>query len=186
MKPVPFSIARAGARSAPSVRAALWRLAGSEGRSYGFVGHVGPAPVWEIVSGRTCSFGKRDRSSFDTCLPLVQARPDDHRRAGAGEGRAERSRGEALADHAEERRRLRPVRLVQAVGERRLEEIGRPAASAAPSSAARPAENAASAWGTVTGSAALDSAVSAARGRDDGDRRGRVSCPRSGRFAFPT
>ena len=36
-KPVPFSIARAGARSGPSVSAALCRLAGSEGRSYGFV-----------------------------------------------------------------------------------------------------------------------------------------------------
>src|ERR671910_888609 len=35
VKPVPFSIARAGARSAPSVSAALCRLAGSVGRSYG-------------------------------------------------------------------------------------------------------------------------------------------------------
>ena len=33
VKPLPFSIARAGARSAPSVSAALWRLAGSDGRS---------------------------------------------------------------------------------------------------------------------------------------------------------
>ena len=38
VKPIAFSIARAAARSGPSVRAALWRLAGSEGRSYGFVG----------------------------------------------------------------------------------------------------------------------------------------------------
>jgi hypothetical protein len=30
VKPVPFSIARAGARSGPSVSAALWRLAGSD------------------------------------------------------------------------------------------------------------------------------------------------------------
>ena len=37
VKPVPFSIARAGARSGPSVMAALWRLAGSLG-PYGFVG----------------------------------------------------------------------------------------------------------------------------------------------------
>ena len=33
VKPMPFSIARAAARSGPSVIAALWRLAGSEGRS---------------------------------------------------------------------------------------------------------------------------------------------------------
>ena len=32
-KPMPFSIARAGARSGPSVSAALCRLAGSDGRS---------------------------------------------------------------------------------------------------------------------------------------------------------
>ena len=35
--PIPFSIARAGARSTPSVRAALWRLAGSVGAAYGSV-----------------------------------------------------------------------------------------------------------------------------------------------------
>ncbi len=35
VKPIAFSIARAGARSGPSVRTALWRLAGSDGRSYG-------------------------------------------------------------------------------------------------------------------------------------------------------
>jgi hypothetical protein len=34
-KPIAFSIARAGARSGPSVRAALRRLAGSVGRPYG-------------------------------------------------------------------------------------------------------------------------------------------------------
>ena len=33
LKPMPFSIARAGARSGPSVSAALWRFAGSDGRS---------------------------------------------------------------------------------------------------------------------------------------------------------
>ncbi len=38
VKPIAFSMARAAARSGPSVSAALWRLAGSEGRSYGFVG----------------------------------------------------------------------------------------------------------------------------------------------------
>ena len=37
VKPVPFSIARAPARSGPSVRAALRRLAGSDGVSYGVV-----------------------------------------------------------------------------------------------------------------------------------------------------
>ena len=37
MKPTPLSIARAGARSGPSVMAALWRLAGSLG-PYGFAG----------------------------------------------------------------------------------------------------------------------------------------------------
>ena len=48
VKPVPFSIARAGARSGPSVRAALWRLAGSEGRSYGF------SLMWgRLLSGRS-------------------------------------------------------------------------------------------------------------------------------------
>ena len=36
-KPTAFSIARAPARSGPSVSAALWRLAGSEGTSYGVV-----------------------------------------------------------------------------------------------------------------------------------------------------
>jgi hypothetical protein len=35
VNPVPLSIARAGARSGPSVRAALRRLAGSDGRWYG-------------------------------------------------------------------------------------------------------------------------------------------------------
>ena len=35
MKPIALSIARAPARSGPSVRAAEWRLAGSVGRSYG-------------------------------------------------------------------------------------------------------------------------------------------------------
>ena len=34
-KPMPFSIARAAARSMPSVSAALWRFAGSEGIAYG-------------------------------------------------------------------------------------------------------------------------------------------------------
>ena len=33
VNPIPFSIARAGARSGPSVSAALCRLAGSDGRS---------------------------------------------------------------------------------------------------------------------------------------------------------
>jgi hypothetical protein len=33
VRPIPFSIARAGARSGPSVSAALRRLAGSDGRS---------------------------------------------------------------------------------------------------------------------------------------------------------
>ncbi len=37
LKPVPFSIARAGARSGPSVSALEMRLAGSLGRSYGLV-----------------------------------------------------------------------------------------------------------------------------------------------------
>ena len=37
VKPVAFSIERAPARSGPSVSAALWRLAGSDGRSYGVV-----------------------------------------------------------------------------------------------------------------------------------------------------
>jgi hypothetical protein len=45
VKPVPFSIARAGARSGPSVSAALCRLAGSDGRSYGFV----------VIAGRLLS-----------------------------------------------------------------------------------------------------------------------------------
>ena len=38
VKPIALSIARAGARSGPSVSAALCRLAGSLGRSYGFTG----------------------------------------------------------------------------------------------------------------------------------------------------
>ena len=33
--PMPFNIARAAARSMPSVSAALWRFAGSEGIAYG-------------------------------------------------------------------------------------------------------------------------------------------------------
>ncbi len=36
VKPTAFSIARAPARSKPSVIAWLWRLAGSDGRAYGF------------------------------------------------------------------------------------------------------------------------------------------------------
>ena len=36
VKPIALSIARAAARSGPSVMTAEWRLAGSEGRSYGF------------------------------------------------------------------------------------------------------------------------------------------------------
>src|SRR6476469_2579577 len=40
VKPMPFSIARAAARSGPSVRAALWRFAGSDGRSYGLLNGV--------------------------------------------------------------------------------------------------------------------------------------------------
>ena len=62
VKPIPFSIARAGARSAPSVSAALWRLAGSDGRSYGFA-HTGPAPGPRLRSGITSVSGKRRRSS---------------------------------------------------------------------------------------------------------------------------
>ena len=43
VKPIPFSIDRAAARSGPSVSAALCRLAGSEGRSYGVVMSRSPA-----------------------------------------------------------------------------------------------------------------------------------------------
>src|SRR5436305_4487918 len=40
VNPIPFSIARAAARSGPSVMAALCRLAGSDGRSYGLLNRV--------------------------------------------------------------------------------------------------------------------------------------------------
>ena len=107
MKPVPFSIARAGARSAPSVSAALWRLAGSEGRSYGLSAHVGPAPVGEIVSGRTCSCGKARAKLGGARIGLAVARPDHHRRTGSGECGAERARGKLPANRAEKRRARR-------------------------------------------------------------------------------
>ena len=42
-KPIALSIARAGARSGPSVSAALCRLAGSDGRSYGLL--IEPPPL---------------------------------------------------------------------------------------------------------------------------------------------
>ena len=51
VKPIAFSIARAAARSGPSVSAALCRLAGSDGRSYGF-GVTGRARLPRGHSGR--------------------------------------------------------------------------------------------------------------------------------------
>ena len=74
---------------------ALGRVGGTVVR---VLGHVGPAPVGEIVSGRTCSFGKRRRSSVGARVGLAVARPDDHRRAGAGEGGAKRARGRLRAN----------------------------------------------------------------------------------------
>src|SRR5579871_6694580 len=54
VNPIAFSIDRAAARSGPSVRAALWRLAGSEGRSYGepvMAAHPIRAPLSRVDLG---------------------------------------------------------------------------------------------------------------------------------------
>src|SRR6188472_533384 len=59
VKPIAFSMARAGARSGPSVSAAEWRFAGSDGRSYGF--SVTPA--------------SRARRGSPTPGPMRRARP---------------------------------------------------------------------------------------------------------------
>ncbi len=59
LKPVPFSIARAGARSGPSVMAALLRLAGSLG-PYGCVGMLTTARLLRVC-GRRWRPGRRGR-----------------------------------------------------------------------------------------------------------------------------
>ena len=60
VKPTAFSIARAPARSGPSVSAALCRFAGSEGRSYGVVSGV----VVVVVTGRLARSGWTGRGTI--------------------------------------------------------------------------------------------------------------------------
>src|SRR3954462_1912782 len=91
-RPIALSIARAGARSTPSVMAALFRLAGSVGRLYGALNaacsFACDRQVEDVVLRE--ALGERDG---DVALPLL-ARPDDHGRPGSGERRDERTLGE--------------------------------------------------------------------------------------------
>src|SRR5665213_1077302 len=80
VKPVPLSIARAGARSGPSVIAALLRLAGSLGRAYGFSDMPGTLPDARAVPREGCSdtdtaVGARRTPSGGAYLELGAARP---------------------------------------------------------------------------------------------------------------
>src|SRR3954470_24606891 len=118
VKPVPFSIARAAARSGPSVRAALRRLAGSLGRSYGL-----------LTAG--CSFGRggqrQDRVVGEALAQrggagLAVVRPDDDGRPRAGQRHRDRTARRVVAQQVEVRRARRAERLVQAVPRRRCEQ----------------------------------------------------------------
>src|SRR3954452_9885409 len=112
-RPIALSIARAGARSTPSVMAALLRLAGSVGRLYGSLNAACSFACDRQVKNVVLreALGQRDG---DIALPVL-ARPDDHGRARPGEGRAERALRQVGADLAQMRRVLGAVRLVQTV-----------------------------------------------------------------------
>ena len=115
MKPTPFSIARAGARSTPSVSSELRRLAGSVGVEYD--AHAASVP-------RLATLQREDARVREPALELGGdrgavrlPRPDDDGRARARERDAGRARGRLAAELVEERRVRGAVRLVQAVVE---------------------------------------------------------------------
>ncbi len=119
MKPTPFSIARAGARSTPSVSAALLRFAGSVG--------------WLVNAQCGSLVGDAQRQDLRVGETLLQFRygawhrpclfqPDDDGRAGAGKRDARLAGDGVVAQLGEERRVLEPERLVQAVVERSRKE----------------------------------------------------------------
>src|SRR4051794_30322289 len=114
-KPVPFSIARAAARSGPSVSAALRRLAGSLGRSYG---------LSLKASGSFGGGGQRqDRVVGEAlaelgCGGLAVVAPDDDGRPRARERHRDRTARRVVAEDVEVRRRRRAERLVQAIPRR--------------------------------------------------------------------
>ena len=101
MNPIPFSIARAGARSGPSVSAALWRLAGSDGRSYGSRSYAARPLRRRRRARSTSASGKRSRSSPRTPprlrdsprRPRTGPEPESVAPSAPSGGRRERGRG---------------------------------------------------------------------------------------------
>ena len=135
MKPMPFSIARAGARSGPSVSAALWRLAGIGRTVVRILGHVTcPAPFGEIVSGSTSLVREavrearpRTPSRLAVRAQTITVGPEPEMVAPSAPC------GGAVREPAvRSGSSVRPVRLVQPVVERGREEVGRTATRARP------------------------------------------------------
>ena len=159
VKPVPLSIARAPARSGPSVRAALMRFAGSDGRLYGSL-----VTVRELLSARREGEGRRppgsaaassathaSTASSRAQTTTVGPEPEIVAPSAPG-GRSPRTsaRSGAFAARCGSCRRSSRASAKSSAD---------PVASAAPSSAARAVVNDASAWSTCSGSAARAAAV---------------------------
>src|SRR4051794_16301789 len=122
VKPVPFSIARAAARSGPSVSAALRRFAGSLGRSYG---------LSVTASGSLGRRGQRQDRVVGEALAqlgrggLAVVAPDDDGRPRAGQRHRDGTGRGLVAEDVEVRRGRGAERLVQAIPRRRREQVAR-------------------------------------------------------------
>src|SRR5262245_48667314 len=80
VKPVPFSIERAPARSGPSVSAALCRFAGSDGREYGSV-LIDMGSSGRDVQDADRDVGEAGLEFRHACRDGIGASPDDDGRA---------------------------------------------------------------------------------------------------------
>ena len=159
----PLSIARAPARSGPSVSAALWRLAGSESREYGFV-----VTAHALLLVRRTGSGRRRRGS-GLRAPARTREPTPGAPTRSRWGRSPRASSRAQSAGGSSRTAARSgapaarygsCRRSASASANRSEE---PVASAAPSSAARAEVNAASPCATSLGERGARR-----RGRDGG------------------
>ena len=82
------------------------------------------APREATASGSTWAAANSGSELGGAGVGGLLARPDDHRRSGAGDRRAEGTLRRCVAELGEERRARGAVGLVQAVGERGREEVG--------------------------------------------------------------
>ena len=104
MNPMALSIERAPARSGPSVRAAEWRFAGSDGRSYGWRASGIGSSLARFESGtRQCrrrgACDQRDAGArVDRARP-VERRRDARRDLGRGQGVPDVRVGPGLGEH---------------------------------------------------------------------------------------